>query len=274
MKTFCSLVCVIIVLMTFANVAISATQQQQKEQQQHNNIFRQLSPSNTTTNWQPPIYNESVWMSCRSKFLLNPSPTYPMSTNWYDMNLNTTWPSSICTVVFPNITHDATKYFLKNFSSVAAAQAANESGNIFQTHSHPCGLCSNLNDLSVYMQYPDLTSRGKFCGAEGFLSFNDSVKCFQKIGFTQQCSQIWARDAQNTRKDCEGICLKALIEHWPNNMPPNSTTLNPCLECDEVKSGPVFKLVAGRTRRDSGLHSSINRPADQVSHLTHFYCLK
>ena len=37
--------------------------------------------------------------------------------------------------------------------------------------------------------------------------------------------------------------------------------LNPCLECDEVKSGPLFKYYAGRTRRDSGIVSSIPRPA-------------
>uniref|UniRef100_A0A7S3UZF0 Uncharacterized protein n=1 Tax=Aplanochytrium stocchinoi TaxID=215587 RepID=A0A7S3UZF0_9STRA len=44
--------------------------------------------------------------------------------------------------------------------------------------------------------------------------------------------------------------------------------LNPCLQCDECRSGPVFQKVAGRTRRNSGLHSKIERPLmyDKIYH--------
>ena len=35
--------------------------------------------------------------------------------------------------------------------------------------------------------------------------------------------------------------------------------LNPCLNCDELKSGPIFKKFAGRTRRNSGVRSAIKR---------------
>jgi hypothetical protein len=45
--------------------------------------------------------------------------------------------------------------------------------------------------------------------------------------------------------------------------------LNECLQCDEDRSGPVFKAVAGRTRRNSGIRSSIERPDAQVSHVVH-----
>ena len=38
--------------------------------------------------------------------------------------------------------------------------------------------------------------------------------------------------------------------------------LNKCLQCDEDKSGPIFKWYAGRTRRNSGIHSEIDRPED------------
>jgi len=47
--------------------------------------------------------------------------------------------------------------------------------------------------------------------------------------------------------------------------------LNECLQCDEDRSGPVFKAVAGRTRRNSGIQSSIRRPADEVSPVAHDY---
>mmetsp|Transcript_37573 Transcript_37573/g.77148 ORF Transcript_37573/g.77148 Transcript_37573/m.77148 type:complete len:349 (-) Transcript_37573:80-1126(-) len=43
--------------------------------------------------------------------------------------------------------------------------------------------------------------------------------------------------------------------------------INACLQADECRSGPVFKLYAGRTRRASGLISSIPRPeTDPVTH--------
>ena len=47
--------------------------------------------------------------------------------------------------------------------------------------------------------------------------------------------------------------------------------LNACLQCDEDKSGPVFKFFAGRTRRNSGIKSEIDRPEDQVYNMTQCY---
>ncbi|EFA82131.1 hypothetical protein PPL_05036 [Heterostelium album PN500] len=114
----------------------------------------------------------------------------------------------------------------------SAAEA--EAAGAFVTHLHPCGYCSNTIDLAMYMKYIDLTNPIRDC-------------------------------------DCLDICLKDWIEKVPNNIPVNSTTLNPCLQCDEDKSGPIFKAVAARTRRDSGLRSAINRPPDSIYNITHYY---
>lgn len=222
--------------------------------------------------WEAPIYNETVWMAFRNKTLLNPFPPVNMSYNWYDDPAfqNVTWPDTVCAVQYPD-PKDRSKYFLRNFSTAAEAEAA----GAFVTHLHPCNLCSTTQDLSVYMQYKDLTNPGRHCGLIGLLDFNASVSCFQKIGFTEQCSYIWARDAQNTRKDCFLTCMAQWIEKTPNNVPyPNGTlscNMSSCIACDEYKSGPIFKLIAGRTRRDSGLWSSIFRPADTIYHVLHYY---
>ena len=45
-------------------------------------------------------------------------------------------------------------------------------------------------------------------------------------------------------------------ESWENG----PYRLNPLIACDECRSGPVFKRIGGRTRRNSGLKSSIPRP--------------
>jgi hypothetical protein len=47
--------------------------------------------------------------------------------------------------------------------------------------------------------------------------------------------------------------------------------LNACLACDEVKSGPVFKRTAGRTRRNSGIESAIGRQAGDLVPIRHDY---
>jgi len=47
--------------------------------------------------------------------------------------------------------------------------------------------------------------------------------------------------------------------------------LNKCLQCDEDKSGPIFKYESGRTRRNSGIKSEIDRPVDQIYNVSHCY---
>lgn len=217
--------------------------------------------------WVPPTYNSTVWEAFAAKTLLNPFARPPMgnASNPYAANAtNTTWPDTVCAVSYPD-PKNRSHYYLRNFESRAAAEAA----GAFVTHQHPCSYCSTTQDLAVYMKFQDLTLRGKFCGFVGFLSQEDGIKCFRNFGFTEPCAWIWYWDTWMSRTHCFAICMKYLFA--PNNLPPNSTTMNPCIACDEYTSGPVFKVVAGRTRRDSGLKSSINRPADQVYHVTHYY---
>jgi hypothetical protein len=216
--------------------------------------------------WVPPVYNQTVIDAFKNKTLLNPFPVPPSSWNPYVNATNTTWPDTVCAVVYP-YEPDRSRYALRTFPTAEAARAA----GAFVTHLHPCGLCSTTVDLAVYMAYPDLTTPGRECGLVSILSPQLGRDCFQKIGFTAPCAAIWYRDAQHTRENCFAVCIKDWIEKVPNNVPPNSTILNPCLQCDEDKSGPVFKRVAGRTRRDSGIASAIRRPPSSVYHVTHYY---
>ena len=48
-------------------------------------------------------------------------------------------------------------------------------------------------------------------------------------------------------------------------------SLNKCIQCDETDSGPLFKQFSGRTRRDSGLTSAIERPPDSIFQVEHYY---
>ena len=89
--------------------------------------------------------------------------------------------------------------------------------------------------------------------------------CILDLGFTEPCAQIWVFNSLNTREACLVECLDALNK--PSHLPDGS--LNACLACDEANSGPVFKAVAGRTRRNSGIPSAICRPGDSVEAIYH-----
>ena len=76
-------------------------------------------------------------------------------------------------------------------------------------------------------------------------------------------------NVENTRRECFGACLSSWIRGEASTLPDGR--LNACLQCDEDRSGPVFKATAGRTRRNSGIRSSIPRRDEEVAHVVHDY---
>jgi hypothetical protein len=153
-------------------------------------------------------------------------------------------------------------YRLVTYPSEAASRAAGAS----PTHFGHCGVCSTLANLAVYMRENDLTAPVRSCGLTS-ATFDENVACLEGLGFELPCAQIWAYNTANTRANCLGVCLSALNQ--PYHLPDGS--LNACIRCDEEKSGAVFKMVAGRTRRNSGLPNALCRPCSEVQPLVHAY---
>jgi len=54
----------------------------------------------------------------------------------------------------------------------------------FLTHYGACGVCSSLQDLAVYHEYPDLTTKGTECSLRGISNHNDGVQCYMDVGYT------------------------------------------------------------------------------------------
>jgi len=157
-------------------------------------------------------------------------------------------------------------YRLKTYASREEAEAAGG----FVTHAGHCGVCSTLQDLAAYAKSSDLTTEGKFCAKQGVVSFDVGVDCFIELGMTVDCAAIWSYNARNTAQECFSECLLVegsktfFISDEPNNGPAPECALNDCLQCDEEASGELFRRIAGRTRRRSGLLSSIAHPCDQL----------
>lgn len=83
------------------------------------------------------------------------------------------------------------------------------------------------------------------------------VTCGKLNAFCHLLNKNFCETCQNTVNG-ENICKAYMYENGPFR-------LNPCLQCDECRSGPLFQAVAARTRRASNIKSSINRPLDDSS---------
>jgi len=156
------------------------------------------------------------------------------------------------------------KYFLKNFTNIEESEAE----GFTVTHVGHCGACSTLQDLGVYIRQ-NLTDSTRMCGFLGTVSHALMRDCLMSLGFSLPCITIWEWNILNTKAQCFQVCLLSYITGEPNNKPDGS--LNDCLQCDEDKSGPNFKFFSGRTRRNSGIPSAIQRPPDQVYDMEHCY---
>ncbi|MGC6514839.1 MAG: hypothetical protein ACON4N_10110 [Myxococcota bacterium] len=211
--------------------------------------------------WTPRSWDEAALTDLRSRQLVNP-PEVPNDDPYVATPDLVPDSESVCAVT---LLEDET-YRLETFSD---AVTAHEAGAIV-THGGACGLCSSLEDLAAYAGTPDLTQPVRSCGLRGLGGDIDGVDtCIQELGFTPACARIWAYNVNATRESCQSICISLLAD--PYHLPDGS--LNACLQCDEDNSGPVFKSVAGRTRRNSGLATALCRPCETVWRLDHVYAL-
>ncbi|MCB2223742.1 MAG: hypothetical protein KQH83_06155 [Actinobacteria bacterium] len=192
----------------------------------------------------------------RSRVLENP-PALPDGDPYEDPSLVPADTSGVCAATF-----GASSYRLDTFADTAEADAA----GAVVTHTGACGACSGFGDLAVYLEHRDLGDAVRACALLALGSDPEATRsCLLDIGFSEPCAQAWWYNSLHTRDACLVVCLDALND--PNHLPDGS--LNPCLACDEAESGPVFKAVAGRTRRNSGIPTAICRPGESVSPVPH-----
>ena len=204
-----------------------------------------------------------------NKTLLTPYPAY--SQNPYDnltteqsliINKTINNKDLVCALKYQDSLKQT--YILQTFSSRNEA----EDHSFIVTHQGQCGSCSTLLDLIAYLKQ-NLTAPVRKCGMKGFVNKNWSLNCLKDLGLTDSCSEIWYFNTVNTRKKCFDICMWSWFINEPNV--DDKGNLNTCLQCDEDLSGPVFKYYSGRTRRNSGIHSEIDRPSDEIYNITHCY---
>lgn len=230
-------------------------------------LFLNLVVAGKSDDW--PCDRSLAIAEFAKKQLLNPFPTLTNDPykNQTDSSLSLIKQTLANTSIVCGLKYnDATKksYELNTFSSENQAKLAGYT----ITHQGKCGVCSTTVDLAVYLA-KNLTVPVRKCAMKTVLSNKWALDCLKALGFSDNCANIWLDNSLNTRKHCFGVCMKSWLENEPFNLPDGS--LNACLQCDEDQSGPVFQFFSGRTRRNSGIVSSIERPGDQVYHMNHCY---
>lgn len=192
----------------------------------------------------------------------NTNPIAEITTNPYNLPVIAK-PASVCAVIIDDKINK--KYHLETFSSQAEAEKV----GAIVTHIDACGACSTLQDLTVYAENLDVGGEVRKCAIWNLNNPLDSlIVCIENIGFTLPCAQIWAYNTKNTQAECFDVCISNNTYNNPDG------TLSECLQCDEDKSGPVFKAVAGRTRRNTGIANAICRFCEEVQIVDHNYPLK
>jgi hypothetical protein len=221
--------------------------------------------------WTPRAWDASALAELLGWTLENPPPV--LGENPYETTPDLQPDANaVCAVLVTG----ARTYRLQTFAAgavEASIEAARTAGGII-THGGRCGACSALADLEVYARVPDQTEPVRGCAASNLGGpVEDVDACIQQeVGFTPPCARAWAYNAINDGERCREICLNSMLLLEPYNLEDGS--LNDCLQCDEDVSGAVFKAIAGRTRRNSGLASAICRPCDTVWRIDHQYDLR
>ena len=224
-------------------------------------LLRRFTQSDCTLEESIFFFSKKALLNVPSPFDKNP---YKIKSKEYQNKVDTYLKNSdrVCAIQYLDDLREL--YQMKDFETRELAEV----DGYIVTHQGRCGACSSLQDLSVYLA-KDLTRPVRKCALYTVLSNKIAHKCIEKIGFTSKCAMIWLYNSTNDKSHCFGKCLKSWIKREPNNK--SDGELNNCLQCDEDISGPIFKYEAGRTRRDSGIHSEIERPNEQVYDLDQCY---
>jgi hypothetical protein len=209
----------------------------------------------------PPTYSESDIAAIRSLEHLNP-PAMLDGNPYDDPEFFPSTEGQFCGVIRENPASN--QYRLQTYPTLDSLNHAEAK----LTHHGACAQCSSLEDLAVYMSRVDLTGPVRRCALRDFLSSEEeTIACIADLGFTLPCAQTWYYNTLNTRSECLIPCLSALRKPYHDE----DGNPNKCIQCDEDKSGPIFKAIAGRSRRNSGLPSALCRPCESVAHVVHQY---
>ena len=143
------------------------------------------------------------------------------------------------------------------------------------SHNHSeCGVCSNAQDLSVYIARLQLLEDDTLqCATSYAVSpsddrFDTLTQCFGQFGFTDDCALLWAHRVAANAVECAAQCISNL----ELNGPAPQCALGACLDCgQDIQT--VFDLLGGKTFVTSGLVDAVARPCRDYVRVEYDPCI-
>jgi hypothetical protein len=94
------------------------------------------------------------------------------------------------------------------------------------------------------------------------------TKCFVDLGFSPDCSLLWAHRSAANALDCAAICFA----DFTYNGPPPTCTLGTCLAC-ALPFQEDYDVIGGRSYAGSGITENVARPCSAFFPVVHDPCV-
>ena len=217
------------------------------------------------------VWDEETVQALRTHRPLN--PLYLACDPFLEDNctLSEAQPSSgVCALHYAEADCQSGDYWLQTYPDADTAAATG--GAV--THQGSCGVCSTTQDLAALMAHVDMQTIKSECGLRGMGLFPGSreqgILCFELKGFSRSCAELWMMSYRHLARSCSGRCLLAGVTN--ESYQTEECAPSECVACDEAATGATFARFAGRTRRRSGMVSSIVRPCEEIANVQHEAC--
>jgi len=170
--------------------------------------------------------------------------------------------SEVCGIV-----NASSEIHIESFASVADFRDEHAPNDVAVAHCGNCGGCSNPNDVHIY----DNTRNTLFqdtthCAKKALIwGRKTATKCMaEAVGFTNDCNDCWVENIMCDLRYCIFTCIWYGLFSQVDGVAAdnNSTQLNPCTHCDEMRCGREFVTCAGANRRRAGILSDIERDTE------------
>lgn len=178
---------------------------------------------------------------------------------------------TVCGYVYDNSspTCEGRKYRIQNFESTNDAMMSNAS----LLHLGGCGVCSTAQDFGARIKnIATIDVESIKCGTSYTFTrdFAALTSCYQKLGFTDDCSKLWAHFVATNGSKCAVPCFPDASGATQLNGPAPVCEPSGCLACQKDFRGEFDKIAgiefpnAGITERIayscSGFYRAIHDP--------------
>jgi len=180
--------------------------------------------------------------------------------------------SMVCGYVYDSssTTCEGRKYEIQTF---ATADEATMTGATI-VHQGACGVCSSAQDFGARIKsYGTLETESIKC-ATSYTFSQDFVRlnsCYSALGFTEDCSTLWAHFAATNGKTCAFDCFPT-ADGITLNGPAPECEPSSCLECQE-NFRDNFDDIAGIQFNKAGITERITQSCDSFYRVIHDPCV-